>query len=84
MGMQTVGDLAEKVLALSNSAAECLDFSDVRKVNRGSSAICQLAALARDAERYKEAITHVIDDSPGTPQSVKNYLLRILEARTRA
>jgi hypothetical protein len=39
----------------------------------------QLEWAAREIERLRAAIQHVISDSPGTPDSVKKYLVRELE-----
>jgi hypothetical protein len=35
--------------------------------------------LTAQSERLREAMRHVINDSPGTPDTVKKYLLRELE-----
>jgi len=57
------------------------DFEDMRRSRYADEERAEAAEA--EADRLKAAILHVVNDSPGTPQSVKGYLRAALASTAR-
>jgi len=73
--------VAEDVLVNPGLEAECCDRNSCYAPTLFEFARI-FPALVQSWKERGEAIEHVINDSPGTPQSVKSYLRKALQAAT--